>query len=274
MSKVMRSERPGAVVTGAGSGIGRALALTLSQRGYRVVCADIDLQAAERTAAVAEAALPVQCDVSRLDDVESLAEKSEHWLGETPAVVVNNAGVGAGGLPIGAASIEDWRWVLGVNLWGVIHGCHVFVPRLRARGSGGVLNVCSAASFAAAPMMGAYNTSKAGALAVTETLAAELAGSGIRVTALCPTFVKTGIFENGRIHGRSVETAQRLAEKTGWTPERIAVLALDSLERGRLHVLPQWDARAVWRGKRLAPALYTRGAALVGRWLAPPATHP
>jgi NAD(P)-dependent dehydrogenase (short-subunit alcohol dehydrogenase family) len=127
----------------------------------------------------------MRCDVTRLADVRSLAEAC------TGAVdlVVNNAGVGAGGR-IGELSIEDWRWT-DVDLYGVIHGCHVFVPILREQGRGHVLNVASAAGLLCAPHMAAYNVAKAGVVALSETLAAELAGSGVGVTVLCPTFFKT-----------------------------------------------------------------------------------
>uniref|UniRef100_UPI00351792A1 SDR family NAD(P)-dependent oxidoreductase n=1 Tax=Limnobacter sp. TaxID=2003368 RepID=UPI00351792A1 len=148
------SKGANAVVTGAGSGIGRAFAREIVRRGGQVVCADICLERAEETVQLimdevagklknpdlvfVPKAWAVKCDVSQLSDVEQLAEQAEKYLGgsrEASAIdlVVNNAGVGAGGLPIGQTPMDDWHWVLGVNLWGVIHGCHVFAPRLRQR---------------------------------------------------------------------------------------------------------------------------------------------
>ena len=151
-----------AVVTGAGSGIGRAFALALAKRGGRVVCADLNMAAAEDTVSIIERAgghgLAVSCDVSELAAVERLAAEAVDWFGESPNLVINNAGVGAGGKAIGDMSMADWKWVLDVNMWGVIHGCHVFTPLLRELPRAGVINVCSTASFAAAPRMGAYNT--------------------------------------------------------------------------------------------------------------------
>src|SRR5205085_7270841 len=121
-----------AVVTGAGSGIGRAFALEIARRGGRVVCADLRLDTAQHTVSLVEAAggeaTAVACDVSKLEEVEALAVAAEAWLGGPVDLVINNAGVGAGGTVVGETPIEDWRWVLGVNLWGVIHGSHVFVP--------------------------------------------------------------------------------------------------------------------------------------------------
>ncbi len=148
-----RSVESAAVITGAGSGIGAAFATELARRGGRVVCSDIDETAARTTAdgivSAGGEALTVRCDVAQLEDVIQLAEVSQDWFGGPPTLVVNNAGVGAGGTAIGETEIDDWNWVLGINLWGPIHGCHVFAPILREAGYGGIINVASAAAFAA-----------------------------------------------------------------------------------------------------------------------------
>ncbi|MDZ4298637.1 MAG: SDR family NAD(P)-dependent oxidoreductase [Moraxellaceae bacterium] len=270
MAKRHITEKSSAVVTGAGSGIGRAFALALAHRGGRVVCADINLSTAQETVdlivAIGGQALAVRCDVSVLADVEALAVSAETWLAGPVDLVINNAGVGVGGKVVGDVSIEDWSWTLGINLWGVIHGCHVFAPKLRAHGTGGIINVCSTASFAAAPTMGPYNVSKAAALALTETLAAELSGSGIHVTALCPTFVKTNIVRDGRIDAQASQMGGKIMQWIGFTPERVVELALAGLDKNQLYVLPQMDARMIWRSKRLVPALYARGAGLINRF--------
>ncbi len=263
------SKAAAAVVTGAGSGIGRAFALELAKRGGRVVCADISLATALETVSLIEAAggraLALQCDVSELSAVESLATKSEQWLGGPVNLVINNAGVGVGGKPIGEIPMADWHWTVGVNMWGVVHGCHVFAPKLRALGQGGIINVCSTASFAAAPTMGPYNLTKAAVLALSETLSAEMAGSGIHVTALCPTFVKTNIVNAGRIPEGSSKMAQRLMAWTGHSADSVAKTTLDALDRNQLYVLPQFDARMIWRFKRIAPVSYSRSSGLLGR---------
>ena len=267
------STQSSAVVTGAGSGIGRAFAVELAAaRKGRVVCADIRLDSARETVGLIEArggrALAVACDVSSLEEVRSMADKSEQWFGGPVDLVVNNAGVGIGGRPIGETSIEDWRWTVGVNMWGVVHGCHVFAPRLRALGRGGIINVCSAASFAAAPMMGPYNVTKAAVLALSETLRAELDGTGVRVTALCPTFVKTNIVHDGRLPGTTSKAVSQLMSWTGVSPEAVVKATLRALDQDRLYVLPQLEARLIWRMKRFAPTAYSRGSAMVGRALA------
>jgi len=262
-----------AVVTGAGSGIGAAFAVELGKRGGAVVCSDIDLAAAQQTADViiehGAKAVAIRCDVSRFEDVQALAEQSQSWFDAPPTLVINNAGVGAGGAAIGDAPLDDWLWTLGINLWGPIHGCHVFTPILRdaerSHAPRGIINVASAAAFGAAPGMAAYNVSKAGVLSLSETLAAELAGTPVRVTVLCPTFVKTNILESGRISEQSSELAGKLMRWTGLSAEKVARICLDAHDRGELYCMPQFDAKIGWNIKRLAPQTYTRAVGLVSR---------
>ncbi|AKK25555.1 SDR family NAD(P)-dependent oxidoreductase [Mycobacterium sp. EPa45] len=264
-----RSRSADAVITGAGSGIGAAFARELVRRGGRVMCSDIDLAAARVTADDIGAAA-VRCDVTDIDDVHRLAEHSREFFGGAPTLVINNAGVGAGGAGIGDTDLADWQRVLGINLWGPIHGCHVFTPILRAAARpAGIINVASAAAFGAAPGMAAYNVSKAGTLSLSETLAAELAGTGITVTALCPTFVKTNIVsagaESGAISAQSTQLAERLMRWTGFSADRVARMCLDTMDRGGLYCMPQPEARIGWGIKRFTPTVYTRAAGLVTR---------
>lgn len=272
-SSVKRSHDAAAVITGTGSGIGEAFATELARRGGKVVCSDIDETAARATAdAIVSSggeALATRCDVSQLEDVAQLAKVSQDWFGGPPTVVINNAGVGAGGTPIGETDIDDWNWLLGINLWGPIHGCHVFAPILRDAGYGGIINVASAAAFGAAPGMAAYNVSKAGVLSLSETLAAEMSGTGVRVTVLCPTFVKTNIVDSGRITDKSTQVADRLMRWTGFSAERVARTCLDTLDRGGLYCMPQPDARIGWGIKRFTPTVYTRAAGLTTRLATP-----
>lgn len=265
-----RSHRADAVITGAGSGIGASFATELARRGGRVVCSDIDLDAATATAdtlrSTGTEASAVRCDVTDVDDVYRLADAARSFFGGAPTVVINNAGVGAGGAPIGEIDLGDWKWVLGVNLWGPIHGCHVFAPMLRDAGRpAGIVNVASAAAFGAAPGMAAYNVSKAGTLSLSETLSAELAGTGVTVTALCPTFVKTNIVHAGRISEASTNLADNLMRWIGFSPDRVARMCLDTLDRGGLYCMPQPEARIGWGIKRFTPTVYTRAAGLITR---------
>ncbi|CPS07748.1 short-chain dehydrogenase/reductase SDR [Mycobacteroides abscessus] len=234
-----------------------------------MVCADIDpVRAKETVGLVVQAGgdgLDIVCDVSDEEQVRELAHSAEEWFGESPSLVINNAGIGVGGNVIGATAKRDWETTLSINLWGVIYGCEIFVPRLRARGSGGIINVASAASFGAAPRMAAYNVSKAGVLSLSETLAAELSGTGVAVTVLCPTFVKTNIVDNPGIEESAAKLATNLMKWTGVSAESVARKTLDANDRGQLHVLPQVDAKILWLFKRAVPATYTRALGLVER---------
>lgn len=260
-----------AVVTGAGSGIGRAFALELVNRGGRVVVSDIDLAAAEETVALivkqGGEALAVKCDVSQLEDVEKLAEKSEQWFGLPPTLVVNNAGVGVGSLPVGEIPIEDWQWIIGINLWGVIHGCHVFAPILRKQKFGGIINVSSAASFGSAPLMASYNTTKAGVLALSETLRAELASHGVCVAVLCPTFVKTNVIKNARMKTDLLNDAQKMMDRAGVSPAKVVIKTLNALDKNKIYVLPQTDAKISWFLKRLSPSTWTRVMSIAAKYM-------
>ena len=232
-----------AVVTGAGSGIGQAFAIELAQRNSMVICSDIDIVRAQETVSRIQQqggqALAIKADVSNLPDMEALAIKADEWFSTKVNLVINNAGVGAGGQYIGAIPIEDWKWTIDINLWGVINGCHVFAPKLREHGHGGIINVCSAASFAAAPLMGPYNVSKAAVLALSETLAAEMRGTNVTVTALCPTFVKTNITKGGRITSESATFADKVMSAIGTSPKKNAIKTHNEFDRGKIYTKPQ-----------------------------------
>ncbi|OPX13551.1 SDR family NAD(P)-dependent oxidoreductase [Gordonia sp. i37] len=268
-----RSQGARAVVTGAGSGIGRAFALELARRGGRIVCADIDIDRAEETVAMIDAdgrgeGIALFCDVAEIDDMRTLAGRAPDLLGGPTTLMINNAGVGIGGRCVGSIGLDDWTWALDINLRGMVLGSELFLPQLRSAGRGGLINVASAAAFSAAPGMGAYNVGKAGVLALSETIAAELSGTDLAVTVLCPTFVKTNVAVDGRITGDAMKLAQTLMRYSGRSAEQVARSTLDANDRGRLYVVPQLDARALWLMKRLFPRTYTLGAGLLHR-LAP-----
>ncbi|WP_458689724.1 SDR family NAD(P)-dependent oxidoreductase [Nocardia tengchongensis] len=265
-----RTQQADAVVTGAGSGIGRAFAVELGKRGGRIVCSDIDPERARHTAELigdtGGKAFDTGCDVRSLDQVTALANTAEEWFGKSPDLVVNNAGIGRGGTVIGETPPAEWHQVIDVNLWGVIHGCHVFTPRLREAGHGAIVNVASAAAFGSAPRMAAYNVSKAGVLALSETLAAELSGTGVTVTVLCPTGVRTNILEGVSIGDETVRLwSGRLLRWTGRPPAAIARATLDAVDHAQLYVVPQIEAKVIWQSKRLLPETYTRAAGFLER---------
>jgi NAD(P)-dependent dehydrogenase (short-subunit alcohol dehydrogenase family) len=256
------------VITGAGSGFGRALALELAGRRAHLVLADINPDNAAETARLAIAAGAstadaVRCDVTKLEDVQALAAR-----GEPVDLVVNNAGVASGGA-IGESPMEDWRWTIEVDLFGVIYGCHVFVPVLRKQGRGHILNVASAAGLLCAPSMGAYNVAKAGVVALSETLSGELTGTPIGVTVLCPTFFRTNIARGGRFADEKGRQAAERLVSGGKDAADIARAALASVERGELYCVPMGDGRWFWRLKRLAPGSFGKLAGVVSKYVMP-----
>jgi len=260
--KVKPSQKAYAVVTGAGSGIGRSFAIELAKRGGSVVCADINLEAAKETVKLIEQlgqkAFAVQCDVGQAEQVQALADQAEQLLDHPVTLIINNAGVGLGG-KFDEMSLEDWKWCMHVNLWGVIHGCHAFVPKLKKLGYGAIINVASAASYTAAPEMSVYNVTKAGVLALSETLSAELRKFNIKVNVLCPTLVPTNIIKNGRIPGRYSKLADHaLMNYAMTTSDAVAALTLNRLDRGLLYTTPQIDAKLFWLMKRTSPTLYAK----------------
>jgi len=245
------------VITGAGGGFGRALALELAGRGGVLVLSDVNLAALEQTAQLARerGAREVQalvCDVQKLVEVEALAAACKGPVD----LVVNNAGVGSGGL-IGELPIADWRWTIEVDLFGVIHGCHVFVPLLKKQGFGQVLNVASAAGLLCAPRMAAYNVAKAGVIALSETLRAELVDTGVGVTVLCPTFFRTNIVAAGHYTDPETRTVADHFMKNARPAEEVVAAALAAVDRNELYCVPMADGRWYWRLKRAFPKLFS-----------------
>jgi NAD(P)-dependent dehydrogenase (short-subunit alcohol dehydrogenase family) len=192
-----------AVITGGASGIGRALAEKSLRAGMTVVLADVEAQALQQTAdelrTLGGEVHPVQTDVSNAASVEALAQDAFSTYGAVH-LLFNNAGVGAGST-VWESSLEDWQWVLGVNLWGVIHGVHYFVPRMLAQHEDcHIINTASAAGLIVSSGLGVYNVSKHGVVTLSETLALELAerNAHIKVSVLCPEWVNTRITEAER----------------------------------------------------------------------------
>jgi len=204
-----------AVVTGAASGIGAALGHALAAAGCSVVLADVDAAALDGVAASVDGdVLTVVTDVSSADDVEALAEAAFARFGAVH-LLCNNAGVSTFN-PVVAQTLDDWRWVLGVNLWGVIHGVQAFLPRMLAQGQPGhIVNTSSLAGLASGlPSLGPYNVSKVGVVALSETLRMELAmaGSPVGVSVLCPGSTPTRILESERNRPEALGTEVRIAE--------------------------------------------------------------
>ena len=262
-NKIAPSQQAYAVVTGAGSGIGRSFAVELARRGGTVVCADIHLETAQETVNLIQSltssnAYAVQCDVGLKEHVKALAEQAEQLLGHPVTLLINNAGVGLGG-KFDEVSLEDWQWCMHVNLWGVIHGCHYFVPQFKQQGFGAIINVASVAGFTAAPEMTAYNVTKASVLALSETLSAELRSANIRINVLCPTLVPTNIMKNGRLPKSYSGLADQLLMNHAFIDsEQVAKKTLNQLDANKLYTIPQPDAKLFWWMKRISPQLYAK----------------
>jgi NAD(P)-dependent dehydrogenase (short-subunit alcohol dehydrogenase family) len=253
--------RPRAVITGAGSGLGRALCEELARRQGRVLVSDIDAASAEETArrvtAAGGEARVHPCDVTRPEQVEALATTADSAFGGVD-LLVNNAGVLSAGR-VGELPLVEWKHVLDVNLWGVIHGCHAFVPRFRKQGSGHILNIASAAGLMYVPDLAPYNASKAAVVALSETLSAELRDAGIGVTVACPSFFRTNIASSGRYSDETLRTlGARMVDTARIGPEVVARKLLRAVDRGALYELPMLDARWGWRFRRLSPGLFHR----------------
>jgi NAD(P)-dependent dehydrogenase (short-subunit alcohol dehydrogenase family) len=235
-----------AVVTGGGSGIGRALVEALARQGAKVVVADIEERAAKEVAAGVTAAggraIGVATDVSDLEQVTALAERAYAEFGAVH-VLCNNAGVSVwGGLE--TMTHRDWQWVLGVNLWGVIHGVEAFVPRMIAgREPGHVVNTASMAGLIASQGLGVYNTSKYAVVGLSETLVKDLRPYNIGVTVLCPIGVATRIRQSARNRPERLrndrEPAGEPVQLIGRTlaPDAVAGMVLAAIRANRLYVI-------------------------------------
>ncbi|MGW0782247.1 SDR family oxidoreductase [Streptomyces sp. NPDC002913] len=259
------------LVTGAASGIGRATALSFAAAGARVVAVDLDAEGAARTAesALTAGATDAWAEVADVGDekaMEHLAEKVATEYGVVD-VLVNNAGIGLSGSFFDTTT-EDWRKVLDVNLWGVIHGCRVFGSRMAARGQGGhIVNVASAAAYQPSLALPAYSTSKAAVLMLSECLRAELAEKSIGVSAICPGFVNTGITATAHFAGADETEEARLRERTAklyarrnYPPEKVARAILEAVVHNRAVVPVTPEARGARLLARFSPRVL-RGVA-------------
>lgn len=255
-----------AVVTGGGSGIGRALALALADRGCAaVVITDI---VPERVDSVAEEVgrrgvktAGYVVDHSDLAAVRAFADAFySEW--RQVDILCSNAGVGLGAR-FTETAVEDWEWLLGINLWGCIYMMHVFVPRMVERGQGSILLTVSDAGLVSIPGMAAYQTSKYGVMGLGETLRMELYEHNVKVSMLCPGIINTSIIDDGRVYlvnskGRSAKAEmQKFYREKGVDPSIVAEAGLRALEKDRGIVLAPWaHSGPQYALKRLSPALY------------------
>ena len=251
------------LVTGAGSGIGRELALLAARRGADLVICDVDEPGlAEVETAVRDRGgrvLARRVDVASRDQMRDFAEAVQGEAGPVD-LLVNNAGVGLGAGFLDT-ELEDWDWVLAVNLLGVVHGCHFFVPRMVERGAGGhVVNLSSMAGFFASPSLAAYSTSKFAVLGLSEALREELRPHGIGVTAICPGMINTPITRNAPARGLLADPAARqrvvsLYRRRNYGADRVARNILRAVDRDRTVSPVTAEAWIAYAIKRISPRL-------------------
>ncbi len=257
-----------ALVTGAGSGIGRATAAALADQGARVLLVDLDDEALARARESIPGSRALQCDVSDVDEMQRLLDGVLDSDG-VPDVVVNNAGIGIAGpfLDTGAA---QWRRIVDVNLFGVVHGCRLFGRAMVERGQGGqIVNTASAAAFMPSTALPAYATTKAAVLMLSECVRAELAPYGIGVTAVCPGLIATNITRATEYVGRAPADQERLRERVSqlyarrnFTPEQVASEIVEAIGADRPIAIVTPEAKLMRAISRLSPRLMRRLAGL------------
>ncbi len=252
-----------ALITGAASGIGKETALALARVGADLFLCDVDeagLKAVEETArSMGRTVLARPTDVSSRHEMATFAD-DVHAKREAVDILVNNAGVALGGDFL-QTPLDDWDWIVGINLKGVVHGCHLFVPRMVQRGRGGhVVNVASMAAFLPIPPFCAYNATKAAVVSLSESLRGELATHGIGVTAICPGIIRTAIADHmlvpeGEEGAKARATARSLMDRRNYGPDRVARGILKAIQRNRSVAPVSPEAWIAYALKRIAPGL-------------------
>ncbi|MCB1864486.1 MAG: SDR family NAD(P)-dependent oxidoreductase [Chromatiales bacterium] len=260
------TELRAALVTGAASGFGRALALALARDGWQVWACDLDEAGAQATAAAIHAAGGAAearaLDVREPGQWQALAAE----LSYQPAalsLLINNAGVAASGR-LGELPLDEWRRVMDVNYWGAVHGCEALLPLLRrAPASAHIVNVASFLGFVNGPRMGAYSVSKAALIALSENLYSDFAHEGLGITVLCPGFFESGMFANTQFTRPAEQHRHaRKLRMNAMAVDRLVSETLAAIGSRRLYlVTPFAPSRLAWWFKRLAPAAFLRRVA-------------
>jgi len=262
------------VITGAGSGIGRATAIAFAEEGAELVLADIDL---DRLRAVADEigrddsrVLTREVDVAEKEQVEDLAEFVIGTKGRVD-ILYNNAGV-AIGADFVSTSIEEFEWIFSINFWGMLYGIKAFLPHMMERRFGHIVNTSSVAGLCATPGMPAYCSTKFAIAGLGESLRAELKKYNIGVSTICPGVIDTRIVADGCLHLRNESRATNdrvvnFYRRFGWPPERVAKAVLKAVRKNRSVVPVGIEAWLQWIGKRLSQRNHDAIVEFVGRFL-------
>jgi NAD(P)-dependent dehydrogenase (short-subunit alcohol dehydrogenase family) len=254
------------IITGAGSGLGKALALEFAKMKWNVVIAEINDSRAQETAgeviSLGARAIIVHCDVTKPADLEKTVETAQKELGGVD-ILINNAGVSAGGY-MEKISLEDWDWIININLKSVIYGCRSVIPVFKKQKSGYIINVASSAGLVCLPEMCSYNMTKAGVISISETLRTELSPLGIGVSVVCPTFIKTNLMDQFRSpDARQRKLAEGFFGKSILSVETVAKHIIKSVARNKMHIISQIDGKFLWWSKRHFPWLYFKNSAFI-----------
>jgi NAD(P)-dependent dehydrogenase (short-subunit alcohol dehydrogenase family) len=250
-----------AFITGAASGLGLSLAQLLARDGWTLGVLDVDrdalaLAVVELVDSGAAGVTAYPGDVASHEIVASAVTRfadAQQGLD----MIVNNAGVAVAGA-VDAIPVDDWNWIVGINLLGVVWGCRTALPVLKRQGSGLIFNIASSAGFAAAPQMSAYNATKAGVIALSETLASELAGTGLQVSCAMPGFFRTHLLDHMRAPPEENRLAHRIMDNSGHDPDEAALALLGAAAAGELYVVWPPEYRWAWRLKRWFPRWFLR----------------
>jgi NADP-dependent 3-hydroxy acid dehydrogenase YdfG len=249
-----------ALITGAGSGLGLALAKRYARAGYVIAVADLNADRAEAAVAALKAINPghfsVTVDVADANSVEAMrATVAEHWP-EGFDVLINNAGVATAG-SVAESSLADWHWVIGINLMGVVHGMKAFAPMFQRRQRGHIISTASFAGIAGAPGIASYGTTKAAVIALSEGLRGEMHPHGVKVSVVCPSFFKTNLLETARgPDDRFRKWVTGVMERAKESADDIADYVFTAAERGEFMIIPTAPERLRWRLKRFLPNYY------------------
>lgn len=248
-----------AVITGAASGLGRSLSVALAEEGWKIGVVDINdagsdetLEMVERAGGSGEA---FHADVTLPEEVEAIASYFfDRWGGVD--LFINNAGVASVGF-VGDIPLEDWRWVFDVNFWGMVYGCHEFIPRMKAQGGGHIVNVASSAGLLSSPEMAPYNTTKAAVVSLSETLRAEVAPHNIGITAACPMFFNTPLIETARYTDEwEWDFFNCTFRYARMTCDEVARRIIAAVKKDKLYVVPQLSGKILWLNKRMTPGTF------------------
>jgi NAD(P)-dependent dehydrogenase (short-subunit alcohol dehydrogenase family) len=254
-----------AFITGAASGLGLAISRRLAPRGWRLLVADINVDRLQTAASgLRDLGAQVESLVLDVTDAAAIGRAAEFLQQQWDGVdmVFNNAGIATAGA-IDELTLEDWRRTIDVDLWSVVHGCRIFAPIMKAQGGGYIVNTASSAGTLASPEMAAYNVAKAGVVSLSETLKTELDKDNIGVSVICPTVFVTSLGETMTGERRMEDNLIRQLERSKVTADDIVDDTMRAIEKNRLYVITQPDARWGWRVKRFFPETYAR---LVGNF--------